>query len=63
MVAIKKHGGKRNGSGRKPAERKKTSIFIYVYEDIVEAVGGKEAVKVFAEQVVTKKGKNILEKS
>lgn len=63
MTTVKKHGGSREGSGRKPATRKKTAIFIYVYEDQVEAVGGKEAAKVIGEQAVTRKAKNSLKKS
>lgn len=60
MATQKKHGGKRNGAGRKPADRKKTSVFAYVYEDEIAAVGGREQAKTIAEQAIQRKAKIIL---
>lgn len=59
----KKHGGLRANSGRKPAKRKKESIFVYVYEDEVSAVGGKDVAKAIAEVAIARKAKNILNNS
>lgn len=57
MSNVKKWGGPRNGSGRKPSQVKKVSLFIYPLASEIEALGGKEAAKVFAEQAIARKAK------
>lgn len=44
-MATKKHGGKRNGSGRKPVVDKKQAVFVYIRKSVIKSNGGKKAVK------------------
>lgn len=44
-MATKKHGGKRNGSGRKPVTDKKQAVFIYVKTSVIKRHKTKEALK------------------
>lgn len=59
MVVVK-HGGKRNGSGRKPHTDKKEALFIYVPGSVLAFFGGKENAKKYAEQALQRKAKNSL---
>lgn len=54
MATKKKAGGARPGSGRKPVTNKRMPVFIYPFIHEVNAHGGKEAVKAFAEAAVSK---------
>jgi hypothetical protein len=47
-----KHGGKRNGAGRKPAEDPKIAINIYPLTSQVKKIGGKDKVKAIAIKAV-----------
>lgn len=56
MIAKKKAGGSRVNSGRKGlGDKKKQAIFIYVPGFQIEAIGGKESVKLFAEAAISRK--------
>lgn len=44
-MATKKHGGKRNGSGRKSVSDKKEPVFIYVRGSVIKKAGGKAKLK------------------
>jgi len=52
MIAKKQHGGSRPGSGRTPATDKKEPVFIYIPGSTVKLMGGRTAVKAFAEAAV-----------
>lgn len=44
-MATRKHGGKRNGAGRKPVKDKKEPVFIYVKGSVINKAGGKLPLK------------------
>lgn len=52
----KTHGGKRNGAGRKPSARKKTALFLYIYDDVLESLGRDQA-KAIGENAIYRKAK------
>jgi hypothetical protein len=53
----KGRGGARPGAGRKAAKVKKEPIFIYIPSTEIKAVGGREAVKTFAEAAISRQAK------
>lgn len=52
---MKTHGGKRNGSGRKPLADKKKALTIYPLESQIAACGGDESSKEIALKAVVLK--------
>ena len=58
-MAKKKHGGKRQGAGRKAVTDKKEPVFIYVKKSIIKKHGDVKAVKAFAEAALEENATNI----
>lgn len=54
----KNHGGKRNGAGRKPSARKKTALFLYIYDDTLTFLG-KDIAKEIGENAIYRKAKTL----
>ena len=44
-MAVKKHGGPRPNSGRKPATDPKESVFIWIKRSVIKRHGGKDKLK------------------
>lgn len=44
-MEVKKHGGKRQGSGRKPVADKKQAVFLYIQKSVIEKNGGTTELK------------------
>lgn len=56
-------GGSRPNAGRKKVADKKVSVFAYVPESQVEALGGKEAAKEIAEAAISRAAKRKIKTS
>lgn len=51
------HGGARPGAGRKPNEKKKMQVFLWVEEEQVNKVGGHDEAKIIGERAIQRAAK------